>query len=102
MLGKLQDVISEKDDEYCMDTDTMPNNKEVLRRCGVGRKLLHEMRIKQLKFLGHVVRKDWLESLKSHARTGKIEGRKITKLLLVLVSCYNLEGGLVISLGVQW
>ena len=46
-------------------------NEEVLQRAGVERKLIGEIRTRQMRFLGHVIRKDGLESL---ALTGKIEG----------------------------
>ena len=48
-------------------------NEEVFRRANVKRKVLKEMRIRQLKFLGHMVRKDGLENL---ALTGKIAGKR--------------------------
>ena len=47
-------------------------NKEVLQRAGTGMKLILEIRTKQMRFLGHLMRKDGLENL---ALTGKIEGR---------------------------
>ena len=48
-------------------------NEEVLQRAGVERKLIGEIRTRQLRFLGHVIRKDGLENL---ALTGKIEGKR--------------------------
>ena len=45
-------------------------NEEVLQRAGVERKLIGEI-TRQMRFLGHVIRKDGLENL---ALTGKIEG----------------------------
>ena len=47
-------------------------NEEVLQRAGVERKLIGEIRTRQMRFLGHVIRKDGLENL---ALTGKIEGK---------------------------
>ena len=49
------------------------SNKEVLRRAGVQRKMIHEMLIRQLKFMGHITCKQGLENL---ALTGKIVGRR--------------------------
>ena len=46
-------------------------NEEVLQRAGTGMKLILERRTKQMRFLGHLMRKDGLENL---ALTGKIEG----------------------------
>ena len=48
-------------------------NEEVLKRAGTGRKLILEIRTKQMRFLGHLMRKDGLENL---ALTGKIEGKR--------------------------
>ena len=48
-------------------------NEEVLQRAGVSRKLIGEIRTRQMRFLGHVIRKDGLENL---ALTGKIEGKR--------------------------
>ena len=48
-------------------------NEEVLQRAGKGMKLILEIRTKQMRFLGHLMRKDGLENL---ALTGKIEGRR--------------------------
>ena len=48
-------------------------NEEVLKRAGAGRKLILEIRTKQMRFLGHLMRKDGLENL---ALTGKIEGKR--------------------------
>ena len=48
-------------------------NEEVLQRAGVERKLIGEIRTRQLRFLGHVIRKDGLENL---ALTGKLEGKR--------------------------
>ena len=48
-------------------------NEEVLRRAGVERKLIMEIRIRQMSFVGHIIRKDGLENL---ALTGKIEGKR--------------------------
>ena len=48
-------------------------NEEVLKRAGRGRKLILEIRTKQMRFLGHLMRKDGLENL---ALTGKIEGKR--------------------------
>ena len=48
-------------------------NEEVLQRAAVERKLIGEIRTRQLRFLGHVIRKDGLENL---ALTGKIEGKR--------------------------
>ena len=49
------------------------SNEEVFRRAGTGRKLIFDLRMRQMKFLGHVMRKGELENL---AMTGKIEGRR--------------------------
>ena len=48
-------------------------NEEVLQRTGTGMKLILEIRTKQMRFLGHVMRKDGLENL---VLTGKIEGKR--------------------------
>ena len=48
-------------------------NEEVLKRAGTDRKLILEIRTKQMMFLGHLMRKDGLENL---ALTGKIEGKR--------------------------
>ena len=48
-------------------------NEEFLTRAGVQRKMIHEMLIRQLKFMGHITRKEGLENL---ALTGKIVGRR--------------------------
>ena len=45
-------------------------NEEGLKRTGTGRKLILEIRTKQMRFLGHLMRKDGL------ALTGKIEGKR--------------------------
>ena len=49
------------------------SNEEVLTRAGVQRKMIREMLIRQLKFMGHITRKEGLENL---ALTGKIVGRR--------------------------
>ena len=49
------------------------SNEEVLIRAGVQRKMKREMLIGQLKFMGHITRKEGLENL---ALTGKIVGRR--------------------------
>ena len=49
------------------------SNEEVFQTAEVKRKLLHDIRIRQLGFLGHVMRKGGLENL---ALTGKIEGKR--------------------------
>ena len=46
-------------------------NEEVLQRARVERKLIGKIRTRQLRFLGHVIRKDGLENL---ALKGNIEG----------------------------
>jgi len=48
-------------------------NEEVFSRAGVDRKLMQDVRSRQLKFLGHVMRKGGLENL---ALTGKVEGKR--------------------------
>ena len=48
-------------------------NEEVFRRAGVDRKLMQDIRSRQMKFLGHVMRKEGLENL---ALTGKIDGKR--------------------------
>ena len=49
------------------------NNEEVLRRVGMERELLHIIEQRQLKFLGHVIRKGALEDL---SLTGKFKGKR--------------------------
>jgi len=49
------------------------SNEDVLNRTQVKRKLVKDIRVRQLKFLGHIERKDGLENL---AMTGKIEGKR--------------------------
>ena len=49
------------------------SNEDVLSRAQVKRKLMNEIRVRQLNFLGHIIRKDGLENL---AVTGKIEGKR--------------------------
>ena len=49
-------------------------NEEVLQRAVVERKLVGEIRTRQMRFLGHVIRKDGLENL---ALTEKIEGKRV-------------------------
>ena len=49
------------------------SNEEVFRRAGTGRKLIFDLRMRQMKFLGHVMRNGELENL---AMTGKIEGKR--------------------------
>ena len=48
-------------------------NEEVLRRMGARRKLMNNIRKRQLQFLGHVMRKEGLENL---TLTGKINGTR--------------------------
>ena len=48
-------------------------NEDVLSRAQVKRKLMYDIRVKQLNFLGHIIRKDGLENL---AMTGRIEGKR--------------------------
>ena len=48
-------------------------NEEVLRRIGMQRTLVKEIRKRQLNFLGHILRKEKIEHL---CLTGKIEGRR--------------------------
>ena len=45
----------------------------VLGRAGVNRKLIEDIRIRQMRFLGHIFRKERLENL---AVTGQIEGKR--------------------------
>ena len=49
------------------------SDEEVLRRAEVQRKMKHAMLIRQLKFMGHITRKEDQENL---ALTGKIVGRR--------------------------
>ena len=49
------------------------SNENVLRRANVNHKVLSNIRIRQLKFLGHLLRKEGLENL---SLTGKIEGKR--------------------------
>ena len=51
-------------------------SEEVLKRAGTGMKLILEIRTKQMRFLGHLMRKDGSENL---ALTGKIEGKRSRK-----------------------
>ena len=48
-------------------------NEEVLRRIGVEKELLHVIETRQMKFLGHVIRKEALEEL---SLAGKFEGKR--------------------------
>jgi hypothetical protein len=48
-------------------------NEDVLTRAEVKRKLMSNIRVKQIEFLGHIIRKDGFENL---AITGKIEGKR--------------------------
>ena len=48
-------------------------SKDVLSRAQVKRKLMKDIGVKQLHFVGHIIRKDGLENL---AMTGKIEGKR--------------------------
>ena len=48
------------------------SNEEVLRRAGVRRTVINEIRVKQLIFLGNVLRKGGLQNL---ALTGKMDGK---------------------------
>ena len=48
-------------------------NEDVLSRVQVKRKLMKDIRVRQLNFLGHIIRKDGLENL---VMTGRIEGRR--------------------------
>ena len=47
-------------------------NEEVLQRAGTGMKLMLEIGTKQMRFLGHLMRKDGLENL---AQTKRLKGR---------------------------
>jgi len=49
------------------------SNEEVFRRAGTCRKLINDLRMRQMSFLGHVMRKGELENL---AITGKVEGKR--------------------------
>ena len=49
------------------------SNKEVLQQAGTDRELMKQVKKRQLKFMGHVVRKNKIELL---SITGKIEGTK--------------------------
>eukprot|EP00795_Rhopilema_esculentum_P010184 gene10184-biopygen12799 len=46
------------------------SNEEVLARAGVNRRLINDIRMRQMRVLGHVLRKEGLEL------TGKIEGKR--------------------------
>ena len=48
-------------------------NEEVLQRAGVERKLIGEIRTRQMRFLGHVIRKDGLENRALTARDDRGE-----------------------------
>ena len=49
-------------------------NEDVLSRAQVKRKLMKDIRIRQLNFLCHIIRKDGLENL---TMTGRVEGRGV-------------------------
>ena len=49
------------------------SNEEVLRKAGVSRKLLKYIWMRQLSFMGHVIRKRGLENL---VLTSKIDGKR--------------------------
>ena len=49
------------------------SSEEVLARAGVNRRLIKDNRMRQMCFLGHVLRKGGLENL---ALTGQIEGKR--------------------------
>ena len=49
------------------------SNEEVLARAGVNRRLIKDTRMKQMRFLGHVLRKEGLYNL---APTGQIGGKR--------------------------
>ena len=49
------------------------SNEEVLARAGVNRRLIKDIRVRQMRFLGHVLLKEEFENL---ALTGKIEGKR--------------------------
>ena len=53
--------------------DRAKSNEEVLRMVGAERSLLKNIRKRQLKFLGHILRKEGLENL---CLAGRIEGRR--------------------------
>ena len=48
-------------------------NEDVFSRAQVKRKLMNDIGVSQLNFLGHIIRKEDLENL---AMTGKIEGKR--------------------------
>ena len=48
-------------------------NEDVLSRAQEKRKLMNDIRVRQLNFLGHIIRRDGLENL---AMTGRIEGKR--------------------------
>ena len=48
-------------------------NEDVLSRAQMKRKLMKDIRVRQLNFFGHIIRKDGLENL---ALTGRIEGKR--------------------------
>ena len=48
-------------------------NEDVLSRAQGKRKLMNDIRVRQLNFLGHIIRKDGLENL---TMTGRIEGKR--------------------------
>ncbi len=50
-----------------------PYSIEVFRRARVDKKLLQNVRFRQMRFLGHVMHKEGLENL---ALAGKIEGKR--------------------------
>ena len=48
-------------------------NESVLQRARVGRQLLAKVKKRQMKFFGHIIRKDRIEN---QVVTGKIEGKR--------------------------
>lgn len=49
------------------------SNEEVLRKVGTTRKLIFTMIKRQLKFLGHTIRKEGMENLKLTGHSRKME-----------------------------
>ena len=52
---------------------TKLSNEEVLIRAGVNRRLIKDIRMKQMRFLGHMLEEEGPENL---TLTGKIEGKR--------------------------
>ena len=65
------------------------SNEEVLRKAGVQRKMIREMLIRQLKFMGHITRKEGLENLTLTGKNLGMRGRGRKRILWIDVVCRN-------------